>query len=379
MRFPQTFYLSVSAAIALVAACAAPDTALPEPQTWTLAAEPELVIGEDGAPEGEFNRVIAALPLPGGELLVVDAGESAVKVFSESGEYRRTIGRQGEGPGEFRSIFWVELEGDTLVVNDVRIRRLTLLRLDGTPLSSVVLRPQGWPTPLNVLGRMPDGRWLVSGSMPRPTGLPVGVVRDTMAFGFLSASGEGEVEHFHRDLTGGMVHIEGANVLVLGFAGTIPSILRVGDRLVALRPETGMMTVFNAIGVQEAEHALPMPMRPLSGSEVARLRAEALEGANPQRRAFVEAIFADGAVPEHYPAFTSVLPDGEEQLWFEALELEPPPARRYSVVSIGGEWVAEIFMPPAFEPLTIGPDWVLGIHRDEDGVQRVMRYGLERR
>jgi hypothetical protein len=367
------------AAAVLVVACAAPDTAPPEPQTWTLAAEPDLVIGEDGTPEAEFSRINAVIPLPGSDLLIVDAGEPALKVFSESGEYRRAIGRQGEGPGEFRSLAWVELEGDTLIVYDVNIRRLSLLHLDGTPLTSVIPRPQGWPASVNPFARLPDGRWLVAGLLSRATGLPAGVVRDTGSFGLLPASGEGEVAYFHRDLTGAMVRVEGANAVVLGFASTFPSARRVGDRIVVLRSETGTMTIYDVSGVQQAVLPLPMPMRPIGGPERSRLRAEALEGASPERRAFAEARFADGALPEHYPAFSSVLSDGEERLWFETWEHEPPPARRYSVVSLTGEWVAEITMPPGFQPLTIGPDWVLGIHRDDDGVQRVMRYRLERR
>jgi hypothetical protein len=272
----------------------------------------------------------------------------------------------------------VVLEADTLVFYDFDQRRITLLHRDGTPLTSVVPRPQGWPASVNPQDRLRDGRWLVWGGMSRATGLPVGVVRDTLAFGLLPASGEGEVEYFHRDLAGASVRVEGTNAMVVGFAGTIPSARRVGNRIVALRPETGIMTIYDANGAQEAALPLPMPMRPISGPERQRLRAEALEAARPERRAFVEARFTDGALPEHYPAFSSVLPDGEDRLWFEAWELAPPPSRRYSVVSLAGEWVAEIAMPPAFQPLTIGPDWVLGIHRDEDGVQRVMRFRLER-
>lgn len=365
-------------AAVLVVACADPDSATPEPQPWSLSAEPDLIIGEDGTPESEFTRINAVIPLPGGELLIADAGGPALKVFSESGEYRRAIGGQGEGPGEFRSIFWVVLEGDTLIVHDFRIRRLTLLHLDGTLLKVVVPRPHGLLASVSAQARMPDGRWLVSGVKSHEGEMPTGVVRDTFTFGLLPASGEGEVEYFHRDPTGSMVRVEGINAGVLGFASSWPLGRRLGDRIVVLRPETGMMTIYDANGVREAAIPLPMPMRPITGSERSRLRAEAIEDAGPERRAFAEARFADGAVPEYYPAFASVLTDGEERLWFEAWEHEPPPARRYSVVSIAGEWIAEITMPPAFQPLTIGPDWVLGIHRDEDGVQRVMRYRLER-
>ena len=52
------------AAAVLVVACAAPDTAPPEPQTWTLAAEPDLVIGEDGTPEGERTCTLISVSLP---------------------------------------------------------------------------------------------------------------------------------------------------------------------------------------------------------------------------------------------------------------------------------------------------------------------------
>lgn len=362
----------------VLAGCASAGEDTQTVPTWSLAPEPDLIIGEDGTRESEFTRITALVPLPDGELLIADPGEPALQVFRESGEYRRSVGRQGEGPGEYRTISWVAVDGDTLVLYDFNLRRLLLLHLDGTPLSTVVPRPAGWPASVNAIARMPDGRWLVSAGMSRRTGLPEGVVRDTIGFGLLPADGQGDVEYFHHDPTGAMVGAAGTNIVTMGFAATFPSVRRLGSRVVVLRPETGQMTVYDASGALEAVRSLPMPKRPITASEVSRLRAEQLATAAPERRVVVEARFAPGAVPEYYPAFNAVLPDGEDTVWLEAWETPAPVSRRYSVVSIAGEWLAEITMPPDFQPLTIGPDWVLGIHRDADGVQRVMRYGLNR-
>lgn len=61
-------------------------------------------IGGDSESEQELFGVITDIAVDaGGNVFLLDLQLSEVKVFSPEGEYSRTIGREGEGPGEFRS------------------------------------------------------------------------------------------------------------------------------------------------------------------------------------------------------------------------------------------------------------------------------------
>ena len=56
-----------------------------------------------------------------------------------------TIGRAGQGPGEFSYPTNLSQAADTLRVTDWRNGRLQMLSLDGEPLGTVRLQPTPWP------------------------------------------------------------------------------------------------------------------------------------------------------------------------------------------------------------------------------------------
>lgn len=102
---------------------------------------------------------------PDGNLYVLDTGDAAIKVFSPAGEFLRSLGGPGEGPGEFQRI-----DGATFgFTPDGRLffteyygghRWLTLLHLDGT--LDRTLSPQ-LDTIFGIAqaAALPDGRFLV--------------------------------------------------------------------------------------------------------------------------------------------------------------------------------------------------------------------------
>lgn len=110
----------------------------------------------------------------GGDGLLYVAGRDpmAVMVYDTTGRFLRSIGRNGEGPGEFRYIM-LGLRHDTVLVQDPSLARLSRFGPDGTLLGST-------PSVCCMMGPMlpvhPDGRV----SVPFPggwrRGLPGGVL-----------------------------------------------------------------------------------------------------------------------------------------------------------------------------------------------------------
>lgn len=71
---------------------------------WEVASEPDFVLGRvDGPDEHLFQVIGGVAQMSGGSLAVVDSGRSQIFFFSESGEFLRTAGRYGEGPGELQA------------------------------------------------------------------------------------------------------------------------------------------------------------------------------------------------------------------------------------------------------------------------------------
>ncbi len=86
----------------------------------TISVEPSLVIGDDENDERQwFSYIRGAGRLSDGSIVAADRATAEVRIYDETGRHLRSMGRKGEGPGEFDDPFqlWVA-GGDTLWVGD---------------------------------------------------------------------------------------------------------------------------------------------------------------------------------------------------------------------------------------------------------------------
>lgn len=67
-----------------------------------------------------------------GTLFVVDRGAPAIRVYDETGTFQRSIGDEGNGPGEFQRITALHAGDGQLLVADQRQARITALSPTGT-------------------------------------------------------------------------------------------------------------------------------------------------------------------------------------------------------------------------------------------------------
>ena len=91
------------------------------PARWQLlpvvSIGPESLTETGGAPD-EFGRVSAVALGPDETVFVADAVNHEVRVFGFDGAHVRTFGREGQGPGEFRSLYSLAWVGDRLLTFD---------------------------------------------------------------------------------------------------------------------------------------------------------------------------------------------------------------------------------------------------------------------
>lgn len=92
----------------------------------------DLVIGGDSSdPNALFYRPSSVVAAEDGTIYVADSGNKRIQVFGPDGEHLRSMGREGQGPGEFRSLRQITIAGDFLVVYDSTMRRMSVWTLDG--------------------------------------------------------------------------------------------------------------------------------------------------------------------------------------------------------------------------------------------------------
>jgi hypothetical protein len=85
---------------------------------------------------GLLNRPISFEVDDKGFVYVMDWGDCQIKVFDEAGGYVRSIGRKGQGPGEFQTPASFDLMAqDRLCVHDAMQKRILVFSSDGQCLS----------------------------------------------------------------------------------------------------------------------------------------------------------------------------------------------------------------------------------------------------
>jgi len=139
----------------------------------TLRLIAELTIDERTLPKDVFFEGVVDIKCdPSGNIYVCDYKAQNVKKFDSSGEFLKTIGRQGQGPGEFSWPFALAVTAERLVVYDMRNNRVCALSPDGEFIKSIPLpMGEGRPRKMNSL---PSGDFLIGmvkiyfGDMNRP-------------------------------------------------------------------------------------------------------------------------------------------------------------------------------------------------------------------
>jgi len=87
----------------------------------TLEIEEEFAIGNDEDPNYQFYRVAGIALDSHSNLYVLDSGNNRVQKFGDEGNYLMTIGREGQGPGEFTRISSVFIDDeDSAYISDQR-------------------------------------------------------------------------------------------------------------------------------------------------------------------------------------------------------------------------------------------------------------------
>lgn len=105
----------------------------PLPWRWVS----ERVIAPPEGSKGELGEVTSLAIADDGTIYAMQKKPATVLVFGPDGKFLRTIGREGDGPGELRSGV-IGVRGDLLMVQDWSARRFSIFRTNGT---HVITRP----------------------------------------------------------------------------------------------------------------------------------------------------------------------------------------------------------------------------------------------
>ena len=356
-----------------------------------LAEEPTLSIGQlSGSDELLFGRIATARRDAVGNVVVADGQALEIRIFDVEGRHVQSLGRDGEGPGEFRTLSgaWpiryldeTSVESRQIIAADSELDRITRFSGEGTPMGTATLagredmsiRTVGLAGPNAVLSRaspynLPDFATFGGGSVVNMLGgeenrrvLFVrhrldGALVDTLAEGKDAAVGSvarGDgVRSFGIPFSSesatagspfGVVVTDGVRyeIRMFGEDGSLSMIARIDD----------------APPVRTDEHLERYAGAGSSDADEAEIR-ERIDR------------YQQVALPDSLPGYTDVLFTEEGVVWARRYRLPGESMTRWDVFA-GGVYLGRVAVPTSFRIEEVGRGQALGVHTDELGVQRV--------
>lgn len=350
---------------------------------WQVSSDPVLDIGAlEGAPEYQLFRVFSAARLTNEHIVVANSGTHELRFYDVAGRHLRSVGREGDGPGEFRALGRIlRLAGDTLVVYDSNLRRLSWFSPEGRFLRSASVGGDAAIIPL-VTGAFDDNSLLAhAGVVFRPGANPTGVSRDSTRY-FRVASDGALSDTLGSFLTperyvGGDERMFYVTALPFGLT---PTAATAGNGFfygTGRDPEVG---VYDEAGRLTRLVRWREPGRPVTTQDVDAEKAHQLaEASDANWRRRVEAMFAHLPIPETIPFYSSLVVDAGGDLWVGGFVAPDDSSRTWRIFDPEGRLVGRASTPAGLQVTQIGDDFVLGVWSDGMDVEHVRLLGLARR
>jgi hypothetical protein len=345
---------------------------------WRLSDEPALEVGMvDGPAEYVLGNVAGVLGTGDGGVLVADGQAKNLRWYDAAGRHVRTVGREGGGPGEFRRIDRVvRFRGDTVSVTDFGNLRTSLMAPDGSTAGEEPIgrgdsgfgRPAGYAADGSLLIRM--GRTLGE--------VPDGLVRDTTRVG-RRIPGNAEATVVAHLAGGESVFSDaghgGFNVQPRAF-GLCGCLAVARDGFLYGTGESAEVVRYGLDGARTLFIRWNAGRRPVSAADVSAFRSRQL--ANAQDRAWTESLLTQMPYPEEMPVYGEIATDSEDNLWVRRFDPDPDTESEWWVFASEGRLLGTVRTPAGLAVQEIGADYVVGVWRDDLGVQHVRRYALHK-
>lgn len=361
---------------------------------WRLAEAPIVEIGVvEGAPEYLFDRIMGAVLLSDGRIVVADMGFSTLRFYDLAGEHLASVGAAGEGPGEFRQIMGIHrMPDDGIAVLD-RLERLHVFDSDGRygetlrigtmPLSSVdpVTYHENPPSGITVVGWLEDGTWIGWES----TALRFSRDRrfdeaQRLELSYSRFAQDGSLLNELVRVAGPTFHPHPMNLALRAVFGQTVLSATDGWNLMLARSEGGEIHSYDPEGQLGRVVHLELPRRPVTPPMI----EEYVRRSSPP---LSEDIARGRTFAEQLPAFSKLLVDHAGNLWLRHYDVSHGATTRqyvrtfdrestWSVVDPTGRWLGEITTPAHFSPLDVSDEFVVGLYRGDLDVESIRVYRL---
>lgn len=375
----------VTSCVLAIALLAAPAAAWQqESARWSVDPSAEFSVGTGNSPEETvFDNVVSIAWTGSGRVATVDLGFPGVRMFdlaAPDGTEPTTIGREGEGPGEFLTAIGVwQIPGDSLGVWDPGTRRVTVVGPDGGIGRSNLLTDL--PTsgsPDAFLGSFPDGDPVIAALSFGDVGpLPEPDVWDLLRV---------DLENLTVELITTIRGLERLQRRPIPFS-MVPVVLPSGESLLIAQERSATAEILGADGETEARRQLQGFFSPPNRPVERQLRQRLVER---QRQVFIDWLDAgDMPIGDSFPTIAGGLVDDQgnfwlkrwagvdDSVWLRRIATQPAAGGEWVVFGPSGDLIATVAMPSHFRPMAVQGSFVAGVAIGDLGVQSLAIHRIE--
>ena len=319
-------------------------SANPGPAMWRLASN---VLASAGGTQTDPLYRVAGVAISEDHVVVAEASTGSLRFYTHAGRLDKTVGREGEGPGEYRNMGWMHRVRDEIHVYDRSSNSVNVYSLDGSRVRSIAVRPHDELPLTSVVGSFADGS-LLAKAVDNPMYVPDEAETRRLPMTLVRHDSEGASATRLIDMVGSEMYYEpwgrGGVQQMSRLFGRATGVAVVDSIFVVTDNDSYAISVYGRDGAQ-LETLMPdpvPPLTPLKQSDIEWAREGVLAGADERVEGFVEGMFRAG-FPDHLPPYG----------WFTLERAHRPPlivadgfvfALRYGGIESGSGEIA-------------GPEW----------------------
>jgi hypothetical protein len=334
---------------------------------------------EDGEEPYMLSRVFDALRLPDGRILVGNSATSEIRVFDRQGKFLKSVGRKGNGPGEFGELssvrFWRLADGSLLGYDGGNLR---VHLFDSTFAYQRTVRIESTRDGLRAFlqGVFADGAWQMLALAPELKNEPGTYLRSAQQFVRFNPDGTPDTTLRRVEGRTRFVHQFGSITHFPFVPFTAEPLAAAGEHFWVVNGGASELEQRNLRGdlVRVVRLARDIPR---AADVYARYVELSLATMDSTRRAQYEHFYGlNHPLPEHIPAYQAMLVDATSHVWLERYRLPGDTIPSWDVIAPNGRWLGAVSVPSRLRVMQVGEDFVLGRHLDSLGVERLRVHPL---
>ena len=319
-----------------------------------------------------LGRVTGVLADNQGRVYVGDYDTKTVHVYHSDGSYVTSLGREGEGPGEFGQVSQMNIHNGLIHIYDWSQRRINVFSTESFELAYTTSLDfnnaqnsglSGWMAiSFHILD---DGNYLVRFNKPfRPDNLD-----ENKTHRLYKVSSDGQLlSDIILELPVGEVLIDMDIPMIMGVPYSRNAQISIsGETLYNLWTEDMAVRTYDVNGQYQSSFYYPVNKSPLN-------RAELLEQHENEQ---MKQMIRNAEIPETWPAVQGYIQDDESRFWISRI-IDDRDSYEWWVIEPNGTLVSRFTWPRNKSIRQVKDNWLYTLETDEEtGLQEIVKYRID--